>query len=72
MSDLVLEHLKRLQTGMTRVEDSLRDIKAEIITVKDIMGSLIRSDARRDGDISQLEQRIERIERRLDITGAPS
>ena len=36
------------------------------------MGSLIRSDARRDGDISQLEQRIERIERRLDITGAPS
>jgi hypothetical protein len=43
MSALVLEHLKHLQTGMTRVEDNLRDIKAEIVTVKDIMGSLIPS-----------------------------
>jgi hypothetical protein len=72
MSDLVLEHLKRIQADITDLKHGQRDIKTEIVAVKDIIGALIRSDARRDGDIAQIEDRIERIERRLDIAGTPS
>lgn len=44
MTDLVLEHLKRIQADVSDLKNGQRDIKAEIISLKDIISSLIRSE----------------------------
>ncbi len=67
VENLVLEHLKRIQGQIARVDDRLSTIEAELRSVKQHIAALITSDAARDGKIASFEVRLERIERRLDL-----
>jgi predicted nucleic acid-binding Zn-ribbon protein len=71
MSDLVLEHLKRIQTRLDHIERELTGLKAAVISSHEVMASFLKNDVRRESDIFSLEQRIARIERRLELTDAP-
>jgi hypothetical protein len=71
MTDLVLEHLKRIQARLDGVERELVSLKSAVISSHDIMASFMKNDVRREGDLFGLEQRIVRIERRLEITDVP-
>jgi hypothetical protein len=67
MADLVLEHLKRIQTDISDIKTDVRDLKAEAISTRILMGELLSTAARRDGDFESIKRRIERIETRLDL-----
>jgi hypothetical protein len=76
--DLVLEILKKLQTGMSELRNAVADvrqdtrtIKDEIVSLRTIMGEFIKTDARREGDHLLLSARVDRLERRLDLQDNP-
>ncbi|HTV54287.1 MAG TPA: hypothetical protein VMI06_05165 [Terriglobia bacterium] len=71
MTDLVLEHLKRIQADMAEMKRDIRELKGTCSTTLGIVGELVKSEAREQARFSELEVRIERIERRLDIHDQP-
>ncbi|MBI5721419.1 MAG: hypothetical protein HZC37_27430 [Burkholderiales bacterium] len=66
-NELIYETLKRMQGDLTELRRETREVKADVTSIRSILGDLIKTDARRDGAYAVLEQRIERIERRLDL-----
>jgi hypothetical protein len=77
-TDIVLEHLKRVQAGIaeicsgqTDMRRDIRSMKDEIVSLRTVMGEFIKTDARREGDYLHLSARVERIEHRLDVQDNP-
>ena len=64
---LVLEILKRLQAQLSRLEEKVDGLGADLRGVKQHMAAFMTSDAHRDGEMASFKLRLERIERRLDI-----
>jgi len=67
-TNLVLEHLKRFQAQMSRFEDRLGDIASDMHVLKQHMSAFMQSELRQDGELASLKLRLDRIERRLDLT----
>ena len=72
--NLVLEHLKRFQAGQDRIERELKEIKGRMsqleIGVASIRGDLAHmsgDQARQTLTVDALAERIDRIERRLEL-----
>ncbi len=77
-NELVLEHLKRLQSGQSQilgrldaVEAEMRSVKSYLGTIKHDMATLIDASTSQDATIATLRSRLDRIERRLDLTETP-
>jgi predicted nucleic acid-binding Zn-ribbon protein len=70
-NNLVLEHLKRIQARLDNIEREITGLKSAVISSHEVMASFLKNDVRREGDIFSLEQRIARIERRLELNDAP-
>ena len=75
-NELVLEHLKRLQSGQSQilgrldaVEAEMRSVKSYLGTIKHDMATLIDASTSQDATIATLRSRIER---RLDLTETPA
>lgn len=73
--NLILEHLKRFQAGQDRIERELKEIKGRLsqleIGVAGVRGDLAHlsgDQARQQVSMDGLADRIERIERRLELT----
>ncbi|MDR2858284.1 MAG: hypothetical protein LBV50_10620 [Novosphingobium sp.] len=76
IENLILEHLKRFQSGQERIERELKEIKTRVgnieagqATVIQHLGHLAAADATQQLGIDNLNDRVERIERRLEING---
>ncbi len=74
-TNLVLEHLKRFQGGQDRIERELKEIKGRMsqleIGVASIRGDLAHmsgDQARQTLTVDALAERIDRIERRLELS----
>ncbi|MBO9600887.1 MAG: hypothetical protein J7496_00115 [Novosphingobium sp.] len=74
VENLILEHLKRFQAGQDRVERELKDIKGRLSNLEAGQGSIIQhlgnlaaADAAQQLGLDHLNDRVERIERRLEI-----
>jgi hypothetical protein len=74
IDNLILEHLKRFQAGQERVVIELKEIKSRLsqleISVAGIRGDIAHvsgDQARQQVAIDGLAERIERIERRLEL-----
>jgi hypothetical protein len=72
--NLILEHLKRFQAGQERIVAELKEIKSRLsqleIGVAGIRGDIAHvsgDQARQQVSIDGLVERIERIERRLEL-----
>jgi hypothetical protein len=72
--NLILEHLKRFQAGQERIVVELKEIKSRLsqleIGVAGIRGDIAHvsgDQARQQVSIDGLVERIERIERRLEL-----
>jgi hypothetical protein len=72
--NLVLEHLKRFQTGQDQILRELKEVKARLSQVEIALAG-VRGDiahvagdqARHQVSFDALTERVERIERRLDL-----
>jgi regulator of replication initiation timing len=65
--NLILEHLKRFQAQMTRFEDRLDTVSADMRAIKQHMAAFMASEASQDGELAEMKLRLDRIERRLDL-----
>lgn len=73
-TNLVLEHLKRFQAGQDRIERELKEIKGRMsqleIGIASVRGDLAHmsgDQARQMLTVDALAERIDRIERRLEL-----
>jgi septation ring formation regulator EzrA len=74
VENLMLEHLKRFQAGQDRLERKLDDVTRRLsnleagqATIIQHLGHLSSADAQQQLSADGLNQRLERIERRLEL-----
>lgn len=74
IENLILEHLKRFQAGQDRIERELKEIKGRLTNLENgqasviqHLGNLAAADASQQLGIDHVNDRIERIERRLEL-----
>ena len=78
VENLVLEHLRALRAGQDRIESELRDLKERVSAVetglngvrRDLV-ALAEADARLQVTIDRLGDRVDRIEKRLELRENP-
>jgi outer membrane murein-binding lipoprotein Lpp len=74
--DLVLEHLKRFQGAQDRIERKLDELigrvgnlESSVATVIQHLGHLAAADAQQQLSADRANERLDRIERRLELQG---
>ena len=65
--NLVLEHLRALRADVAEVKTGLRDLTAHTRLIADQVVALVRHENFTMTKFAELEGRVERIERRLDL-----
>lgn len=66
-TNLVLEHLKKFQTQLTRVEDRIGTMSEDMRAMKQHMAAFMQFEATQDAEIASVKVQLERIERRLEL-----
>jgi len=67
-NELILEHLKALREDAKNTRLDIADIKDDIRIIKGHMASFMQSEVKQDGEIAALQSRLERIEKRLELS----
>ncbi len=74
VENMILEHLKRFQAGQDRIERELKEIKSRITSLEVGQATMMQHLGHVSGSIAEqhvrydsLADRIDRIERRLEI-----
>jgi septal ring factor EnvC (AmiA/AmiB activator) len=75
--NLILEHLRAMRADIGAIKDDVREIKSRLTSLEAAVAGLRRDSANLFGDVveshvrhDRLVERIERIERRLDLRDA--
>lgn len=66
---LLLEHLKSIQSKLATMAEDMIDVKTELRGLKSHLAGFMQSDVAQDSAIASLQSRLDRIERRLEISG---
>ncbi len=66
-NELLLEHLKAIQTRLASMAGDIADLKSGILGLKSHMAGFMRSEVVQDSAIAALTTRLERVERRLEL-----
>jgi chromosome segregation ATPase len=76
--NLVLEHLRAIRADQTDMKGDIREIKSRLTTLENGQATIIQhlghlsgSDAEQHASYDRLLERIERIEKRLEIADEP-
>lgn len=69
--NLVLEHLRAMRADVAAIREENRDMKARQAAVEDMFSFLVSAITRTQHSIDRLNERTERIERRLGLIEAP-
>ncbi len=69
-NELLYEILKKLQTDMAEVKNTLGDHGHQLIRIREEINMLRGDDLRRETMQAQMGHRLERIEQRLQLTDA--
>lgn len=67
VENLVLEHLKRFQAQQARTDERIESMAADLMGLRQMMAGFMTMELNQDSNIAALRNRIERIERRLDL-----
>lgn len=67
-NELLLEHLKAIQAKVSRTDERLEHIEGDIRIIKGHMANFMQAEVQQDAAIASLQSRLERIERRLEIS----
>ena len=75
--NLIIEHLKPIRGRVDRIAEDMTDVKLRLSSLESAMVPVKRevtsgdeTDARQQVSLDRLADRIERIERRLDLIGS--
>ena len=64
---LIIEHLKRIQDRLSRLEDGQSTILHRLNSMSTHLAAFHTNDAAQDAAIVEINVRLDRIERRLDL-----
>lgn len=67
--NLVVEHLRHIRGKVDRSDEKLTLVELRLSAMESHMAGLMRSDLGQNVDLDQLNRRVSRIERRLELTG---
>lgn len=67
-NELIYSVLQKMQADMSEVKFDLRDLKMRMTAAEEHIGSLVIAVSGTNNRLDRLTDRIERIERRLDVT----
>lgn len=66
--NLVLEHLRALRLDVSGIKSDLRDVKARLASIESYIATLHADSTRGSVSLDALQQRVERIEARLNLS----
>lgn len=66
--ELILEHLKSIQSRLSTIEGRLQSLETDMRSLKGHMVSFLQAEVAQDNTIAAIHARLERIERRLDLS----
>ena len=67
-NELLLEHLKAIRAELARMSGDISEIKEENRAHRSMTSALVQSDEHRGTQIAHIQARLERIERRLELS----
>ena len=68
----LLTYLRRLDEGLHKIHLRLDDVSIRMSAIEEHLAAFHRSIAHQNTEITTLVARLDRIERRLDLAGAPN
>lgn len=69
-NQLLLEHLKAIRGELSALRGDVADLKADSHGLKSHMAGFMQGEVAQDSSIASIRERLERVERRLDIIPA--
>lgn len=67
-NELLLETLKAMQAKLAAIASDTQDVKADMRGLKGHMAAFMQSEVAQDNALASILARIDRIERRLDLS----
>ena len=67
-NELLLEHLKSMQNRLSNLESGQAEIKTTLVSIQQHMTGFMTNVAAHEGAIASMQVRLDRIERRLEIS----
>ena len=65
--NLVLEHLRAIRGEMTKMTDWMHTMSVEMTAIRQHLAGVVTIQEHDHGDIAGIKDRLDRIERRLDL-----
>jgi hypothetical protein len=70
MDNLVLEHLRHIRKGVDELRLDVTDLKTRMTVVEAALGQIVTLIAGQSGRMDRIEDRLGRVERRLELMDA--
>lgn len=67
-NELLLEHLKAIQSKLAQHDERFTAIEGDLRSVKGHLASFMQAEIAQDTTMAELRTRMDRIERRLDLS----
>ena len=66
-NQVLLEHLKAIQAKLAAMDGRMNELQADVREIKSHMAGFMHSEISRDSTIAAMHERLDRIERRLEL-----
>lgn len=66
--NLVLEHLRAIRADMGKMADYMQTLSVEMTAIRQHLAGVVTLQDHDHGDIAMIKHRLDRIERRLELT----
>ncbi|MGR3490681.1 MAG: hypothetical protein ACU0DW_01375 [Shimia sp.] len=70
--EFLLEHFRALRGDIAHLKDEMRFVRGDLNVLRQHVGGLVQSDLARDDRFVTIEERISRLERRLELSSGDS
>jgi predicted nucleic acid-binding Zn-ribbon protein len=70
VENLTLKFMRRLDTRLDRLESDIGDIKLRVTATEEHLASIMMSMAGVNSRVDKIDDKLSRVERRLDLTDA--
>ena len=67
-TNLVLEHLRAIRSDIARLANRMETMAVELVPIRQHLGGVVTIQDHDHGDIAEIKSRLDRIERRLELT----
>jgi chromosome segregation ATPase len=67
-NELILEHLKAIRAEIGTLQSDMSDVKASLTSLRQHLSGFMSTDAAHEGALASVQSRLNRIERRLEIS----